>query len=93
MGKNFKLYLQNELSKEINLIASDPDEHYAIEASSYLALTKIKDVVKDCICMGMSQDCVSNQCCSDTCLRQVSGIKGLNQMSTYHFACGDSEIT
>ena len=59
MGKNFKF--QNELSKEINLIASDPDEHYAIEASSYLALTKIKDVVKDCICMGMSQDCVSKQ--------------------------------
>ena len=26
-------------------------------------------------------------------LRQVSGIKYLNQMSTYHLACGDSEIT
>lgn len=53
VGVNMKK--ENELSKEINLIASDPDEHYAIEASSYLALTKIKDVVKDCICMGMSQ--------------------------------------
>ena len=26
-------------------------------------------------------------------LRQVSGIKYLNKMSTYHLACGDSEIT
>ena len=26
-------------------------------------------------------------------LRQVSGIKYLNQMSTYHLACGVSEIT
>ena len=26
-------------------------------------------------------------------LRQVSGIKYLNQMSTYHLACRDSEIT
>ena len=26
-------------------------------------------------------------------LRQVSGIKFLNQMSTYHLACGDIEIT
>ena len=26
-------------------------------------------------------------------LRQVGGIKYLNQMSTYHLACGDSEIT
>ena len=25
-------------------------------------------------------------------LRQVSGIKYLNQMRTYHLACGDSEI-
>ena len=53
VGVNMKK--ENELSKEINLIASDPDEHYAIEASSYLALEKIKDVVKDCICMGISQ--------------------------------------
>ena len=43
------------ISKEINLIASDPDEHYAIEATSYTALQQIKDVVKDCICMGISQ--------------------------------------
>jgi len=28
-----------------------------------------------------------------TLLRQVSGIKYLNQMSTYHLAGGDSEIT
>ena len=28
-----------------------------------------------------------------TQLRQVSGTKYLNQMSTYHLACGDSEIT
>ena len=26
-------------------------------------------------------------------LRQVSGIKYLNQMSTYDLACGDGEIT
>ena len=26
-------------------------------------------------------------------LRQVIGIKYLNKMSTYHLACGDSEIT
>ena len=26
-------------------------------------------------------------------LRQVSGIKYSNQMSTYHLACGDSHIT
>ena len=37
------------------MIASDPDEHYAIEATSYTALQQIKDVVKDCICMGISQ--------------------------------------
>jgi len=53
VGVNMKK--ENELSKEINLIASDPDEHYAIEATSYTALQQIKDVVKDCICMGISQ--------------------------------------
>lgn len=53
VGVNMKK--ENELSKEINLIASDPDEHYAIEAKSYTALQQIKDVVKDCICMGISQ--------------------------------------
>ena len=44
------------MSKEIKDIASDPDEHYAIEADSYDSLTKIKDIVKQCICMGISKD-------------------------------------
>lgn len=53
VGVNMKK--ENELSKEIKDIASDPDEHYAIEADSYDSLTKIKDIVKQCICMGISK--------------------------------------
>jgi hypothetical protein len=53
VGVNMKK--ENELSKEIKVIASDPDEHYAVEATSFDALIKIKDMVKDCICMGISQ--------------------------------------
>jgi hypothetical protein len=44
------------LSREIKDIASDPDEHYAIEADSYDSLAKIKDIVKQCICMGISKE-------------------------------------
>lgn len=53
VGVNMKK--ENELSKEIKDIASDPDEHYAIEADSYDSLSKIKDIVKQCICMGISK--------------------------------------
>lgn len=53
VGVNMKK--ENELSKEIKEIASDPDEHYAIEADSYNSLKQIKDIVKQCICMGISK--------------------------------------
>lgn len=53
VGVNMKK--ENELSREIKDIASDPDEHYAIEADSYDSLSKIKDIVKQCICMGISK--------------------------------------
>ena len=44
------------MSREIKDIASDPDEHYAIEADSYNSLKQIKDIVKQCICMAISKE-------------------------------------
>ena len=42
----FITIFQNELSREIKTIASEPDEHYAIEAESFESLSMVQDIVK-----------------------------------------------
>ncbi|CBY21478.1 unnamed protein product [Oikopleura dioica] len=57
VGVNMKK--ENELSREIKTIASEPDEHYAIEAESFESLSMVQDIVKNCICIGISsQHCM-----------------------------------
>ncbi|CAG5105709.1 Oidioi.mRNA.OKI2018_I69.chr1.g2383.t1.cds [Oikopleura dioica] len=53
VGVNMKK--ENELSREIKTIASEPDEHYAIEAESFESLSMVQDIVKNCICIGISK--------------------------------------
>jgi hypothetical protein len=53
VGVNMKK--ENELSREIKTIASEPDEHYAIEAESFESLSMVQDIVKNCICIGISE--------------------------------------
>ena len=55
----------------------------------YFEISKIQNFKKNCLDSINLTDYPSEI----QFLRQVSGIKYLNQMSTYHLACGDSEIT